>query len=999
MLESFEDLASRLTILSNHYQKYLLIAQRNTQLLRQKLEKKGQSGRVHLWRPAQNYLNEMHTIMQVADGESEIRTFLGTYVSLQTLHLHFINIDRLRRETSNYQNRNQIFGQMLIKLRFSLRDLISSYLACLIRLFSPENASLSGIAMCNMGMILDQDDLDVGIFIDESVDPNLWNRVIGHTSTEMLKYCRKMHFYLAERVSDGSYLTTLSDVKGYLDRSVSNFVVISELLLTELLIGDGELKSRINAEIIDSFYLDIGQRRFHEGYLRGMLGEVKENLTADIFSSYITPKTHGLRLIHSLVNMLKTMYGIREHGSRDTLDILITKDSALAPMFRQLKDIFNFIEMFFYVYQLIVSVEEELDMSDALHMENLDQVAIVMGFPKLGLVRPALRLLTHYYETLDQLRSIANSIVEKVNEHLKAFTIIRLVMEGRYPDDYATRWHSNKAINVLRIFKMYRGLIYWDDVLEMLAENDGQLLNHLVRSIHSLKESSRLKTFERLLKLLILDMDSMIISGVLFDQYIRDPELISYVAFLRTWLNQKLEANVLFLGSLIPLIRTHASYLTKYLLSLDYQLMVDLIRIVRKNWKSIPCSIELKSKFLFLCELLAFSSNNYRRLYSKVAQAQPEIVYHINDNSFLNGLSLQLWTELSDATTSTELKFKLATYYNYSFCRCGLKAIENPKGIRSLYEEYHSFFRRYFRRLFRACLWAIDEKNRFPFHFSRVDEDDQPIGIFCTGGYAREEAFENDIDLFVISTDSSPHFLKYASAVINDINRELIHQGILPHHRFGELIGTFVISLETLENELQKPDSLRFINFSQLLGSRLLSGNRSTDDAIKNLLQKYLFADPGWFINDMFDEISSRRDHSSERSNERVNVKEDPGALRDIQLAVGAVQANLGLRQPVMWRAFEELRQQFPILRNEFNAIERAYQFMRGFKDSHVLSLANGEEMATDRLRPIARRMGIENSEPSEQEDGNAPKLMSSYTYYKQRARTAIKSIEEYLRE
>ncbi len=997
MLDSFDDLAGRLKILSNHHQKYLLIAERHMHVLRQRLEQKGKSGRVHLLRPAQNFLNEMNIIMQVSDDDGEARTFLGTYVSLQTLHLHFFNIDRLRRETSNYQNRNQIFGQMLIKLRFSLRDLISSYLACLIGLFSPGASDSPGIAICNMGMILDQDDLDVGIFIDESIDRNLWNRIIGQASTEMLKYCRKMHFYLAERVSEGTYLTTLDDVKKYLDRSVSNFVVISELLLTELLTGDQVLKSRINAEIIDSFYLDVGLRRFHEGYLRGMLGEVNENLDADIFSLSITPKTHGLRLIHSLVNMLKTIYGIRAHGSRDSLDILIAKDPALAPMFFQLKGIFNFIEMFFYVYQLIVSVDEELDMSDSLHMANLDQVAIVMGFPALGLVRPAMRLLTHYYETLDQLHAIARQIVGKVNEHLKAFTVIRQIIEGKYPEDYAVRWHKNKAINILRIFKIYRGMIYWDDVLEMLSENDGMLLKELIRSIQTLRRPMRLRTFERLLKLLVLDMDSMIISGVLFDRYIRQPDQRVYVDFFQTWLNRKLNSKMVYLGSFVSLIRTHASYLTRYLLSLDFERTIELIRIVEQNWKSIPCPQHLKTKFLVLCKLLAFSSNNYRRLYAKVAQSRPEIVYHIDDIPFLNGLAIQLWTELSDATQSSELKQKLATYYTYSFCRCGLIAISKSGEIRALYEEYHAFFRRYFRRLFRASLWSIDEQGKFPFDYSRVDEDDQPLGIFCTGGYAREEAFENDIDLFVLSTDDSPEFLRYATAVINDINRELIQQGILPHHRFGELVGSYVITFETLENLLNTPDSLRFIDFSQLLGSRLLCGNRSTDTAVCRLLENNLFSNPTPFITDMFGEITGRRDELDQKTGERVNLKEDSGALRDIQLAVDTVKARVAIRQPIMWKAFDELRDRLPILQSEINALQRAYQFMRSFRDSNALSLAAGDEMTTDRLHPIARRMGIDQPGKDQPEEGDVVKLMSSYRYHRHRSRAAIRRIREFL--
>ncbi len=51
----------------------------------------------------------------------------------------------------------------------------------------------------------------------------------------------------------------------------------------------------------------------------------------------------------------------------------------------------------------------------------------------------------------------------------------------------------------------------------------------------------------------------------------------------------------------------------------------------------------------------------------------------------------------------------------------------------------------------------------------RADEDDQPIAIFSVGSYAREEAFEQDLDLFALTREQRPEFSRYATELINDL--------------------------------------------------------------------------------------------------------------------------------------------------------------------------------------------------------------------------------------
>ncbi len=992
MLESYEDLASGLGILSNHFRKYLKIVQTGGPILRQRLDEKGMTGKVHLWRKSHNYKKQMELVASVAKDPGEVRKFLGTYFALQVLQLHFLNIDWLRRESSNYKDRLKVYRHILTRLRFQMKNLISSYISELVQLLSGSE-SMEGIVLCNVGMIMDQDDLDVGVFIDENVDREFWNQVASQLGAEFLKYGNKMHFYLAELAAESTYLTTINDFNDYLDKSIHNFILISELLLAERLCGDSDLISQLETEIVDHFYYDKGNIRLHEGFLRGLMGEVQDLVRYDMSSRWISPKNHGLRLIHSTMAMLKTIHGIHEHGSRDIIDILQIKDPQHSELYAGMQDIFNFIEMFFYVYQLMVSTDDNFNFDDDVSMDNLDNVAIVMGYPGLGPVRPAMRLITHYYEEMDRLKEFGQKIIENVNAHLKRITVFNQIIKGEPPEDYQTKWSDNLALNILKLFKIYRGMIYWDDILQLLSENEGAMLIRMMESLEELDPQERMYVFNRLLRLLSFDMDSMVTTAVLFSKHTGEYNIQFYLDNLQDWLMQLIEKNPGRMGAIINLITTHPSVLTEFLLVLKPDHLIQMRRLTHTLGRTVRVEDALKKKFLSICEVLAFSSNNYRRVFSRVVQVKPEIVNHINSDSILDNVADQLWAELSDAADPADLKTRLAIYYDYSFCRCGLLATKNLGDLRLFYDTYNSFFRRYFRWLYRASQWEVESKLT-DVNYRVMDDDDQPFAILCSGGYAREEAFENDIDMFILCKSNDPDFLHYGAKIVNEINRELSRRGVMPHHRFAELLNSYVIPISDLEAFMSEPRETDFIEWSQILTSRILVGSQSFNQILSDILSRHVFNDPSRFIQGLLSELNSRQVMKQPRRDGIINVKEDPGGLRDIQTIVCACQARVGQRELVIWRALQSLGDAIPRLDQEFKILSRAYKFMRTFHDIYYLSLSEGDEMLRDRLLSTAHRMGLLPGE-IEQFEGTAPRLVNSYNYYRGIARQAIEKIAE----
>ncbi len=101
---------------------------------------------------------------------------------------------------------------------------------------------------------------------------------------------------------------------------------MSELLSNEYLLGDKRPVQRLEEVVIDKFYYNENARYLHEAYLRGLMGEVQRQVRAKIDPRWASPKNDALRLTHNSVSLLKTIYGIHEHGSRDALDLLVTRD-------------------------------------------------------------------------------------------------------------------------------------------------------------------------------------------------------------------------------------------------------------------------------------------------------------------------------------------------------------------------------------------------------------------------------------------------------------------------------------------------------------------------------------------------------------------------------------------------------------------------------------------------------------------------------------------------
>ncbi|GAH04571.1 unnamed protein product, partial [marine sediment metagenome] len=269
----------------------------------------------------------------------------------------------------------------------------------------------------------DQDDIDVGIIDDGTKDRERFNRAIASISQEMLKFAISFHFHLSEHIGCQHYSASIDEYKKVLKHEIRDFVIINEMLSGAIIIGSEKIFEKYQKEIIDRyFYHPQGDNRYNEGYLRGILGEVSSLLARPISSTYISFKEDALRVIKSIISAKKTVFNIEKVNCWDIIDDLKTRDTKMYHEYNALERSLTFFEIFRYIYQLFVTQDEEVILEDA-SLKNIRRVARVLGYSDIGKCRAEEYLLMHYYEHIQNIRSIVPVLLNDIKRHLESNSI------------------------------------------------------------------------------------------------------------------------------------------------------------------------------------------------------------------------------------------------------------------------------------------------------------------------------------------------------------------------------------------------------------------------------------------------------------------------------------------------------------------------------------------------------------------------------------------------
>ena len=259
--------------LANHHGRYLHAARTHHEALVARLETKGLYDLAHLWQAASNPAAEIDVIVEAGDSLEEKLSFLGCYYCLQFLRMNLDAIDTLRLNLISPVDRSVTEREFMMQAGTSFRALSGAYMKKLLELFL-EGKSVPRYAVIGVGTRADQDDIDVGVIDDGGEGRDDLNDAVGRVSAQMLRYATTLHF--SEHVGEKGYSATIDEYEAMLGKAVHDFVIISEMLGSALILGDAELFEEFQESIVSRYYFRPGEDpKWHVGYLRGLLGEIR----------------------------------------------------------------------------------------------------------------------------------------------------------------------------------------------------------------------------------------------------------------------------------------------------------------------------------------------------------------------------------------------------------------------------------------------------------------------------------------------------------------------------------------------------------------------------------------------------------------------------------------------------------------------------------------------------------------------------------------------------
>ena len=489
----FSRLSDQVSSFGNHHRKYLHFIETTEPLLRERLEENGQIDQIHLYSTAGTRLKrEMRLIQAVGRDEKEKRAFLGCYYALQFLHMNILAVDVLSLNLTFGRNRLNDYRHFMKRIGVSFRELTAVYMENLLDLFLPRDQQPEFVIM-GLGTRADQDDIDLGIVDDGSDARHDLNTAVMKLQREMLKYASRLHFYLSEHMQMPLYSASIAEYEAAFAHQVPHYIIISEMLGAARINGSHRLLSEFQHKITNRYYFspNADTNPYHEGYLRGILGEVRSLLARRIHRDYVHPKEDGLRIIKGLAYAQKTVCNTRRVNSWKIIDDVMNSQYRIRREFQALQNALSFFEIFRFLYQLYIVQEEEIYIDDPQSQERLEQVAHIMGYRSMGPKQAHDILLVNYYEHLENTRKAAGSLLREFSRHLKKNSVFPKKLLAPAPDQAVPSKMLEKFFRQSHFFK---GTRYWDDVFDLLEHNE-KILSQFIEEWNNLKPSQQQRYF------------------------------------------------------------------------------------------------------------------------------------------------------------------------------------------------------------------------------------------------------------------------------------------------------------------------------------------------------------------------------------------------------------------------------------------------------------------------------------------------------------------------
>lgn len=964
----FNRLKERVSLLGNHHQKYIHTIEQHLDPMVESLENAGKIEDIHLWRGSMRPRQEMEIILNVANSFDEQLTFLACYYSLQILHLNLRSIDVLMLNLTAAEDRISIYKQFMLNTGAEFRKLTAAYMQKLLNLFS-NSTPLPEFTMLGVGSLAHQDDIDVGVIDDGSPNRERLNVVVGRVRKEMFKWATELHFYLSEHVGSQFYTASIDEYKDLLGDHIQDFVIISEMLSAVPILGSQTLFESFEREITHRYHYHSNRdNKYHEAYLRGILGEIRSFLFRHINEDKLNPKDDALRMISGVIFSGKTIFRIYRGNRWDVLSLLSRKDSSRRSLYQELEESMTFLEIFRHMFQLFIGLEEEVYLDDRDMVENMSNVAKTLGYRDMGAISAWDHLLIHYHEYVDLAHNTCSRLLGDVTEHIKSISVFAEKIKSAWYQEPYRSYPGNLAIDFLKVSDFFKGTKFWDDILESLEAEDSHVLENFINDFKMLKPRYQNILFEKYGKTVQYSILAMMSFLIILSKNKRKLDIEEiFICFNQEFLkNLAISENKIL--RVTKVFYQYPQLINEYLSTLDTPQQRQFMSILQGDlWE--PEQERSRELLLNLCELHSNTSHYFKRFFTRVVSKYPEYIQYLKDTASLAQISKGFLGSIESLDNFEDKKNQLGDYHDLEFFRVGLEALQGIP-IERIDADFTEFSDYYMQLLFDICKQAVNEQIGGPIATRDL------IAIYTAGGYAREQAFDDDYDLIILLNEKDEDVRQYCNRIIMMMNSEIVKRGIMPHYRFADHFGHYVTLIDDLDEFFNQNDENKFIDKSQMLGARMIVGSTKFQKRFQNrIIRQHIYEKSDQYIGQMVGEMESRHRDKRNIKNKNLNVKEGVGGLRDIEIIMLIYKAKYQLSEPLNRKLLETICELDSNHKKELCSLMKHFDFLKRLRDLYRLTVSAGNILKTEYLGQAAKIFGY----TDEKSKTATEKLVSDY--------------------
>ncbi len=957
--DAYSRIEAQASELGNYHRKFLFFVSKTKNKLLQRLETEGVYDQVHLRTPAVDLATEMDVIRSVSRDSKETLDFLGCYFAIQLLHMKLRTLSVMTMELTAGKPRIDAYRGFLLSVGDRFEQLTSTYMEKLLDIFiAPEDRP--EFVVFNCGTKADQDDIDIGVVDDGSNKRKALNRAIAKLIREMIRRASPLHLYLSEHVGSMSYTASIDEYEELLETGIHDFIIINEMIGATPSFGSAALFGEFQQRVTHRYYFDPdADNRFHEGFLRGILGEIRSLVIAGVKQDRINPKNDGVRLLKACVSVGKTIFQIESANPWKILDALRIQDRDREATYTQIDDALSYLETVRHLYQLYAAQEEEICFDVAGTRENLQSVAKAMGYRDRGFITASDHLLIHYSETIERAKAAAEHFLRDVTMQLKAMSsLTSMLSRGRLKRTPSDSGAGNLALEVMKALEFFKGTRFWDDLLEPFDRKDGIVLKRWTSDLMLLEPATRAETIARYI-------DWGIYSPLTFTRFLlilgktkrRRSETSLFEEFNTAFLSELAESQDGG-GSMTRIFNHYPELVNRYLMALREEDIEHFEGLLEHPLWDEELN-EVRQHLLHLCDLHHRYSRYFRRFFHRVVTKYPQYIPVLHDPAKLRQIAQGSMSNIDTMSTHKESMEKMGEYFDLEFFRLGQQTLQGYP-LPAIDREFIEFSDTYLTNLFDVCKQEVKESLDHPVRTQDL------LGVFATGGHARHQAFDDDYDLVVLLDSDDAEILDFSAQVLTRVNREITKRGIMPHFRFADYFGSFVTCFSQLHDFLTEQREDRFIDQCQLLEARMIVGSQHLQKEFeRRIVKRYIFDRQEQYIPDMVRELQSRHEHAKPGGDDQLNFKECTGGLRDIEMLLLIYKARYRLLAPIGKELFYTLERMFPDYAREFQVLKRALDFTKQARYLYRLSASADDSFVVDSLGTTATAMDFTNEDGS----------------------------------